>query len=114
MGMGSVLKCSVIGFAHLGSSLSLRGFARFGSGMSIFDSFQMGSSLSMRSVSRLGSNVSCFGKMDGGGLMSLIGQACLASSFSIRSFVRTGQEAKNRPNIPLRILRGLRNVSDTP
>jgi hypothetical protein len=61
---------SVLDFLHLGSSLSLRTFARagsavsvrglsrFGSSMSVLDFLHLGSSLSLRSFARLGSSLS--------------------------------------------------------
>ena len=48
-------------FLHLGSTVSLRSFARSSSSVSILDFLHLGSSLSMRSFGRLSSAVSVFG-----------------------------------------------------
>lgn len=86
---------SVLQFSHVGSTLSLRGFMRLGSSLSVVTSAgwqtslttcplsvigatTLGSSLSLRSFGRLGSAVSVFGA------------AKLGSSLALRSFSRLG------------------------
>jgi acyl-[acyl carrier protein]--UDP-N-acetylglucosamine O-acyltransferase len=95
---------SVLDFLHLGSSLSLRSFARvsssvsvrglsnFGSSMSVLDFLHLGSSLSLRSFARVGSSVSLNGLSRFGSVfsMSVLDLVHLGSSLSLRSFVRVG------------------------
>jgi hypothetical protein len=78
---GSVFSMSVLDFLHLGSSLSLRSFARAGSSvsvsgltrfgsvfsMSVLDFLHLGSSLSLRSFARFGSSLSVTGTLGLGG-----------------------------------------------
>jgi len=49
---------SLLDYIHLGSSLSLRGFARMGSTLSLNDYAHFGSTLSLRSYGRMGSTLS--------------------------------------------------------
>jgi len=72
-----VFSMSVLDFLHLGSSLSLRSFARAGSAvsvsglsrfgsvfsMSVLDFLHLGSSLSLRSFARMGSSISLQGNL---------------------------------------------------
>jgi hypothetical protein len=46
---------------EVGSSLSLRSWARFGSALSILDYANLGSSVSLRNFARLGSGLSLYG-----------------------------------------------------
>ena len=87
---------SLVDSIHLGSSLSLRSFIRFGSGVSllgtvhgkqairigqgasVLDFLQLGSSLALRHLGRLGSAVAVMDFLH------------LGSSVSLRSFARVG------------------------
>jgi hypothetical protein len=51
---------SVIDFVHLGSSISLRSFARVGASLSVCSFTYLGSSLSVRSVMRAGGRFSTY------------------------------------------------------
>jgi hypothetical protein len=76
----------------LGSSLSLRSFARVGSSLSLRSSALVGSSLSLRSFARVGSSVSVSGLTRFGSVfsMSVLDFLHLGSSLSLRSFARFG------------------------
>lgn len=75
---------------QLGSTLSLRSFARMGSAVSVLAFAKMGSSLSLRSFARLGSALSLFGVSKLGSRMSVFDCMAIGSSLSVRSFVRLG------------------------
>jgi len=81
---------SVLDFVHLGSTLSLRSFSRFGSSVSVLDFLHLGSSLSLRSFARLGSAVSVRGLSRFGSSMSVLDFVHLGSTLSLRSFSRFG------------------------
>jgi hypothetical protein len=83
---------SVLDFLHLGSSLSLRSFARVGSAVSLRGAGWLGSSLSLRSFARVGSAVSVRGLSRFGSVfsMSVLDFLHLGSSLSLRSFARLG------------------------
>jgi hypothetical protein len=57
--VGSVLSCR--SFARFGSALSIYGMTKLGSAWSCFNYSMMGSSLSLRAFTRLGSIQSCYG-----------------------------------------------------
>jgi len=86
--MGSSL--SVLGYVQLGSSLSLRSFARIGSALSVVGFAHIGSSMSIRSMGRFGSCLSMFGAARIGSSLSVLGFAHLGSTLSVRSFARFG------------------------
>merc|ERR1719409_446552 len=88
MDIGSTL--SIRGFARLGSSISLCGLGRFGSAMSVFDMMPVGSVLSLRSFSRMGSSFSIFATGRLGSSYSLLGFASFGSTLSLRGFCRLG------------------------
>lgn len=54
---------SVLDFAHLGATVSLRSFGRLGSAMSVFDFAHLGSTLSVRGIMRFGSRVESCAKL---------------------------------------------------
>ena len=69
---GSVFAVSVLDFVHLGSSLSLRSFARCASGLSVLDFLHLGSSLSLRSFGRCGSALAAFGLVRFGSSLAVL------------------------------------------
>jgi hypothetical protein len=80
----------VLDFAHLGSSLALRSFARLGSKVSVFDLTSLGSSLSLRSLARVGSSLSVIQCSRFGSSLAVFDFFQLGSSLSLRSFARLG------------------------
>jgi hypothetical protein len=70
--------------------VSVRGLSRFGSSMSVVDFLHLGSSLSLRSFARAGSAVSVRGLSRVGSSMSVLDFLHLGSSLSLRSFARLG------------------------
>ena len=92
---------STFNFADLGSSLSTRTAARFGSRMSVFDFLNMGSTLSVRGYARISSSVSVQGLAKFGSCMrcSLIDCLQLGSSLSVRrQALVTRDRADHHPN----------------
>lgn len=87
---GSLFSLSVMEVTNLGSSLSLRSFARLGSSVSVLDELNMGSSLSLRSVARLGSRLSLFNCARFGKSLSVLDAGHFGSSMSIRGCTRLG------------------------
>uniref|UniRef100_A0A7S1RR68 Peptidase S74 domain-containing protein n=1 Tax=Alexandrium catenella TaxID=2925 RepID=A0A7S1RR68_ALECA len=81
---------SVMEYTNLGSSLSLRGFMRFGSQVSVFSECKLGSSLSLRAISRLGSRISLCGISRIGSSLSVVHTIGLGSTLSLRTFMRFG------------------------
>jgi len=88
MDIGSSL--SIRGFARIGSSLSIVGMGRFGSSLSVFDMMPVGSVLSLRCFARMGSSFSIFASGRLGSSMSLLDFASFGSSLSLRGFCRLG------------------------
>jgi len=104
--LGSSL--SLRSFARVGSSLSVRGgvltlsvrgLSRFGSSMSVLDFLHLGSSLSLRSFTRAGSAVSVRGLSRFGSSMSVLDFLHLGSSLSLRSFARVGSSISVYGNV---------------
>lgn len=87
---------SVLDFGHIGSSVSLRSFARVGSSVSVLDFFTLGSSLSMRSFARLGSAVSVLDFSHVGSSVSLRSYARIGSSVSVLDFFTLGSSLSCR------------------
>jgi len=88
MDIGSSL--SIRAFARLGASFSLFGKSMMGSGLSVFDMVPVGSVLSLRSFARMGSSFSLFGTARLGSSYSLFGFTSFGSSMSLRGFCRLG------------------------
>ena len=79
---------SVMDFAHLGSTLSLRSSARLGSTFSVFGISRLGASLSVLGMVHLGSALAqrSFARM--GSSVSVLDYLHLGASLSFRSFAR--------------------------
>merc|ERR1719506_3218446 len=88
--LGSSL--SLRSFARAGSAVSVFALSRFGSSVSVLDFLHLGSSLSLRSFARAGSSVSVSGLTRFGSVfsMSVLDFLHLGSSLSLRSFARVG------------------------
>lgn len=80
----------MLNFMEMGSSMSLRSFARLGSAISVLNFSSIGSSFSIRSFARAGSTVSVFGKVRLHGAHSVLDLVKVGSAISIRSFARCG------------------------
>jgi hypothetical protein len=87
--LGSTL--SMRSYARFGSEVSLFGISKFGSSISVFDFFHLGSALSMRSLARMGSSFSLFGVSRLGSSVSVLDFSSLGSSLSLRNYARMGE-----------------------
>ena len=69
--------------------MSLRGIGKLAA-VSLFDFASCGSSLSLRNYARVGSGVSCYAKCYGTGKASVMSYSSIGSSMSLRNYARVG------------------------
>ena len=90
-GVGSSV--SVRGFVRIGSTLSVAGASNFGGVVSLNKFASFGSAISVRSFVHMGSALSTYGASRLGSSLSLLDACGLGSSSSVRSFARLGSSA---------------------
>ena len=81
-----------IDLQSVGSSMSLRSFARLGASLSVLDFVHLGSSLSVRSFCRLGSSISVYGCARISSTFSVLDFGDTSCSLSLRSFSQLAAE----------------------
>jgi len=74
----------------MSSTLSVCGYLRIGSSLSVLDCTPLGSSVALRGFSRMASTLSIFGCANVGSSLSLLSVGYLGRSISLRSFMRVG------------------------
>jgi hypothetical protein len=89
---------SVLNYFSLGSSVSMRSFARLGSAISCLNYAAVGSSMSVRALARLGSSISCFGAANIGAALSvrISYSVCLLCLFAKKKHVSATAHQKKK------------------